>query len=165
MKKHKKDLNQVMFTPTQKSKKKLYRIVFMKCSDHVGIFSNQCINENARCLGWIKLESLQAFCPSVVTSLLIRKKKNTGNKVSNFYKYTIWYYWSGYIIIYTQHLLGQRSLKFKDCSKRIVKLRNLSKGERSCIYLQKSSEFLSIQKNLIDTISKFWFTTRFSFFV
>lgn len=66
-----------MFTPTQKSKKKLYRIVFMKCSDHVGIFSNQCINENARCLGWIKLESLQAFCPSVVTSLLIRKKTKT----------------------------------------------------------------------------------------
>lgn len=74
VKKHKKDLNQAMFTPMQKSKKKFYRIVFMKCSDHVGIFSNLCINEDVRCLGWIKLESFEAFCPSVLTSLLIRKK-------------------------------------------------------------------------------------------
>ena len=138
-KEYQKDLNQVISIPTSKSKKKPQRIVFMKCSDHVGTTSNLWLDENPQCLSCIKFESLQTLKPGVlarcfdVISLLTTKRaQKTGKEVNSFYQCAI----------------------LKDCWKSIVKLRNLRK--KSGTYLQKSSEFLSIQRNLFDIIVKFF---------
>ena len=70
-------------------------------------------------------------------------------------------HWSGYNVMYIQQLFEQCYVRLKNCSKCNVKIRNLHK--KRVMHLQKSSELLSIQRNLFDRIGKFWYTTRFSF--
>ena len=90
-KKYEKDLNQVVWTPTSKSKKKPQMIVIMKCSYHVGTSSNLWLDENAQCLSCIKFESLQTLKPSVLPSkctvilLLTKTAQNSSKEVNSFY--------------------------------------------------------------------------------
>ena len=73
-----------------------------------------------------------ARCFDVTSLLMTKRAQKTGKEVNSFYQCAI----------------------LKDCWKSIVKLRNLRK--KSGTYLQKSSEFLSIQRNLFDIIVKFF---------
>ena len=91
-----KNLNQMMSTLTPKSKKKPQKIVFMKCSDHVGTTSNLWLDENAQCLSCIKSESLQTLKDGVfskncdvISLLMTERAQNTGKKVYNFYECAI----------------------------------------------------------------------------
>ena len=57
-KEYDKDLSQVISTPKSKSKKKPQKIIFMKCSDHVGTTSSLWLDENAQCSSCTKFGSL-----------------------------------------------------------------------------------------------------------
>ena len=87
-----KDLNQVVSTPTRKSKKKPQMIVFMKFSDLVGTSQNLWIDENAQCLSCIKSESLLTLKPGVfprnsniISYLMTKRAQKTSKKVNSFY--------------------------------------------------------------------------------
>ena len=118
-------------TLTPESKKKPQRILFMKCNDYVGIFSNMWLDTNAQCSSCIKFESIQTLKNCNVISLLMTKKaQKTGKKVNSVYEFAIfvslkWIYCNIYPVIY---LFRQCNVRLKDCSKCIMKLRNFRKG-------------------------------------
>ena len=135
----------------------------MKCSDHVGTTSNLKLDENAQCSSSIKFELLQTM-PDVLPrncdaiSLLITKRaQNTGEKVNNFYECAIvvsleWIYCN----IYPASIWTVER-KIEGLFKMYCEIKKFPK--KSGTYLQKSSESLSIQRNLFEIIGKFWFKT------
>ena len=155
-KEYEKDLNQVMPTPTSKSKKKFQRIVFLKCSDHVDTTSNQWLDENAQYSSSIKfglLQTIKAGNCDISSLLMTRRAQSTGKEVNSFYERAIVVSLHGiYFNIYPSSIrMVEREMEglFKT-------YREINKFTRkSGTYLQKSSEFLSIQRNLFDIIDKF----------
>ena len=155
-KEYEKDLNQVMSTATLKSKKKFQRIVFLKCSDHVDTTSNLWLDENTQCSSSIKFGSLQIIkagnC-NIISLLMTRRAQSTGKKVNSFYKRAIvvslhWIYFN----IYPSSIrIVEREMEGLFKTYREIKKFTTKSGT----YLHKSSEFLSIQRNIFDIIDTF----------
>ena len=159
-KEYEKDLNQVVSTPIPKSKKKPQIILFIKCSDHVGTSFKSMLDENAQYLSCIKFESVQTLKPGVVprncnviSFLMTGTAQNNSKKVNSFYECAIivtlkWVFCNIYpASIWTVEC------KIEGLFKMCGKIKKFAK--KSCIYPQKSSKLLSIQRNFFDLIGKF----------